>query len=80
MDIAGDADDRQVARMNAMLGMLKQKDDALLKRIDVVIKTIDLEKARVEADAKRRDAGGLEGASGNGGASPGRAVETQKAA
>lgn len=67
----GDAQDRQIGAMNAMVGMMKNRNDATLKRIDVVLKQMDVEIKELEIEHERAkgntgggDAGGLAKPSG----------------
>jgi hypothetical protein len=48
LDTAGDVQDRKVGMLNAMLGMLKSKDEVLMKRIDAAIKMMELRDAQAE--------------------------------
>lgn len=70
----GDVQDRQVAMFTSILSSLKERNAALLKNIDVVLKQYDLEMKKLEfQDAKNESDGNnlrrLAGASGNGGSS-----------
>jgi chaperonin GroES len=74
----GDKDDRKIALLNAMLGMMKLRNETLTKAIDVKIKELELKRAKVDANAG--DVSGLGGASGNGGAKKRSATVSQMAA
>jgi chaperonin GroES len=66
----GDAADRQIAVMNAHVGMMKQRGDLLLKQLDIIIKSMEVKREQV---ASQNPDGGnvrrLGGASGNGSSS-----------
>jgi hypothetical protein len=57
VDSAGDVEDRQVARLNAMLGMMKSKDEVLMKRIEVLIKAMELKREQVTDGGKKGEVG-----------------------
>lgn len=67
--VAGDVEDRRIGVMNTVLGMLKTKNDVLMKKIDAMIKMMELESAKAEANGG--GVSGLEGASGDSGPSGG---------
>ena len=52
-NMQGDAEDRQVAMINAELGMRKTQDETLRKRIDLVLKRLDIAKKIVEVDVAK---------------------------
>lgn len=54
--LAGDAQDRQIGALNAMLGMMKTKNDVLMKRIDVILKAMEVKREQGSVDG-----GGLGG-------------------
>ena len=49
-DVQGDAEDRMVALINAELGLRKNQDESLRKRIDLIMKNVDLEIKGVERE------------------------------
>lgn len=53
---AGDVADRQVAILNAVLGILKSRNDVLLKKLDTVVKLMEV---RNVAKDNRGDVQGL---------------------
>ena len=55
MDTAGDVEDRKVAVMNAMLGMLKTKNETLTKRIDIYLKQLDVQMKEMELKREQRE-------------------------
>lgn len=55
-NMEGDAEDRQVALVNAELGMRKTQDETLRKRIDVLLRGMDMENKQVEVAAAREKA------------------------
>jgi chaperonin GroES len=69
-DIEGDAEDREIARLNAMLGVLKSRDEVLMKRIDAAIKLMELRNEAGNSDGRgvRRLAGASSNAGGSRGA------------
>jgi chaperonin GroES len=59
--LRGDVQDRQIAILNAILGMAKQRNEILLKRLDVLMKAMEVESEPAEQGNVRR----LERAPGN---------------
>lgn len=55
-NMEGDAEDRQVALINAELGMRKTQDETLRKRIDVMLRGMDMENKQIELHAAREKA------------------------
>ncbi len=51
----GDKADRHIGMLNAILGAMKLRNETLTKHIDVEIKKIELERARVEAAAPEKE-------------------------
>ena len=73
----GDVEDRKIGVMNAVLGMLKTRNEVLMKRIEVILKSMELKR---EQSADGGDVGGLARASGNGGAAKGSSAAQAAAA
>ena len=70
LDVQGDAEDRKVAMMQSILKTLEGRNNLILKQMDVLIKDLEVKRARAEAGS---DDGGnvrrLAGPPSNGGAS-----------
>jgi len=73
LDTAGDVQDRKVGMLNAMLGMLKSKDEVLMKRIDAAIKMMELRDAQAERNGGNVPL--MAGRPGNGGNSRGSSAQ-----
>lgn len=59
----GDVEDRQIGKLNALLGMLKARNDLVGKQIDVLFKAMEM---KIEqSDGNGGDVRGLAGASGD---------------
>lgn len=54
----GDAADRQIAIMNNMLGMFKERNAVKLSQLDIIIKGLEVQRAQADAAATTADSGG----------------------
>lgn len=55
----GDASDRQIAIMNAMLGMFKERNALKLSQLDVIIKGLEVKREHAKAAAESGDGGNV---------------------
>lgn len=67
----GDKADRQVAILQSVMKMLDSRNAQVLSKLDIVKKQLEIRREQVKANADAGNVGGLEGASGNGGAAKG---------
>lgn len=66
-DIKGDKENRQIELINAQLGAAKLHNEVLTRHIDLAIKRMEYEQARIEALANGGGVAGVESPPGNGG-------------
>lgn len=71
----GDAADRQVAIMQSVMKLMDSRNSAVLGKLDIIKKRLEIERERVKASADGGNVRGLAGASGDGGSSSGSGGE-----
>ncbi len=72
---AGDAEDRKIGMLNAMLGMFKQRNEHIMKQLDVMIKAMEVKREQVKLGADGGNVRGLAAASGDGASAPAAAAQ-----